>query len=96
MDRNADVPLNWISKSGIKGLKGFLSEEMKMEFDFVDVYGNDVENEILGRMWNMLTFRPDMACKVAELCRNKEVGMSTVSDYLEEAIEEAKWPEDFW
>lgn len=71
-------------------------EVLQLEFSFVDVDANDPERDIIARLWNVLTFRPDASHTVERLCRSDEIGVDAFADLLREASDAADWSEHFW
>ena len=69
---------------------------MKYEFFFIDVGASVPERDIVARLWNTLTYRPDVAPRVEQLCRGEDIGQERFANLLQEATEAANWPEDLW
>ena len=99
MKKNTPYAVPRMSDLGIFNLKVYMRDDKNMESEFAYIHydGNDVLDKKATRLWEVLTYRPDVACRAVELCRDdKIVGLPALGDLLEEAIEDAEWPKDIW
>lgn len=98
MERNAPEAVDLLTETDVRVLKQYLRAECHMdsEINFIHIDANDPEREIVDRLWNVLTFRPDVASGVEQRCRGKSINMIPFADLLRKAIEAADWPEDLW
>ena len=96
MTENASEAVKLMSKDGVRNLRRHLLGEIHMEFSFINIDANDRESEIVDRLWNTLIFRPDMASRVEQLCRGRDIKLEPFADLLREAIDAGDWPQDLW
>ena len=100
MRKNAPQAVELMMRHHVSTLRRHLFAEedlMKYEFFFIDVDNNSVpERDIVARLWKTLTYRPDVAPRVEQLCQGEDIGQERFADFLREATEAADWPEDLW
>ena len=81
-------------KSSVQDLEYRLLE-MPAEFAHVDAdyFSHRRKRDVCGDFWACVMFRPDMAGKIREELRRQ---LPKAAAILQEAIDAAGWPEDFW
>ena len=72
-------------------------QAMQSEMEFADPKNEFTRSyEVTERFWDAMVFRPDMAPRVLELMRSKDLLLLGAADKLQEAIEAAGWPQGMW
>ena len=82
-------------KSSVQDLGSDVLRQMSAEFEHIDpdYFSPRRGRDVCRDFWACMMFRPDMAGEVREKLR---IQLSTAAAILQEAIEAAGWPEDFW
>ena len=97
MKKKTPAAVKGMDKIGVESLLRHLRAkcEVDCELYYINVDANDAPNKIISRLWDVVTYRPDLARRVEELCRDREVGRPKFADLLRNAIKVANWPLDF-
>ena len=70
---------------------------MECELTFVDPDNGFIPDTVVTkRFWDAMLFRPDMAPKVVQLMRSDDFKLTRAAQILQEAVNDAKWPQDMW
>ena len=92
---NMQKLLQFSNKSHLQDLGHGVLLEMSAEFDHIDAdyFSLRRGRDVCCDFWSCVMFRPDMAREIREKLRRQ---LPTAADVLQEALDAAGWPEDFW
>ena len=92
---NMEKLVKFFDKSDVQDVRLVVLEKMWAEFAHIDAdyFSLRRGRDVCFDFWSCVMFRPDMAVKIQKNLSEQQLA---VADVLQEAIDAAGWPEDFW